>query len=276
MSGTVRQPRDSSAFHTHAVCDLSVCHQVFWRFTSGSGWALPADPPSAVRGLSREGEPGEDSTEGAALLDLRRARRRAGGGGGASSCHWCTSLQLRSHLVRRRVERVLHLGDEVRHDGRVGERRDVPELVRLAARDLAQDPAHDLATARLGQTVCADDGVGRRDAANLLSHSALEFLDQRIRLLEAISENAVGEDPNALDVVRHADNRRLHARGVRDEGRLDLGGAKPMPRHVQHVVHAPRDPDVTVLVTTAAIASKVVVGVGLEVRREVTLVVAVD
>ena len=64
-------------------------------------------------------------------------------------------------------------------------------------------------------------------------------------------EQHVGVDPLALDRVREADDRGLGHRLVRDERALDLGGAQPVPRHVQHVVDAAGDPVVAVLVAPA-------------------------
>ena len=52
------------------------------------------------------------------------------------------------------------------HHGRVAERRDVAE--RAAFGDVAQEPAHDLARARLGQVVGPDDALGPRELADLL------------------------------------------------------------------------------------------------------------
>ena len=54
--------------------------------------------------------------------------------------------------------------------------------------------------------------------------------------------------PCALDVVREADHRGLGHRLVRDQRALDLGGAEPVARDVEHVVDAAGDPVVAVLV----------------------------
>ena len=51
-----------------------------------------------------------------------------------------------------------------------------------------------------------------------------------------------------LDLVRVRDNGRLRDRRVFNERRLDLGRAEQVPRHVQHVVYATRDPQVAVRV----------------------------
>lgn len=51
-------------------------------------------------------------------------------------------------------------GDNTLNNRRVRERRDVAQLILLARQDLAQDAAHDLAAARLGQVRDDVDGLG--------------------------------------------------------------------------------------------------------------------
>ena len=63
---------------------------------------------------------------------------------------------------------------------------------------------------------------------------------------------------------------------MQHERALDLGRAQAVPRHVDHVVHAARDPVVAVGVAAAAVAGEVGAGVGREVGVHEPLVVAVD
>mmetsp|Transcript_10439 Transcript_10439/g.20716 ORF Transcript_10439/g.20716 Transcript_10439/m.20716 type:complete len:246 (-) Transcript_10439:873-1610(-) len=49
-----------------------------------------------------------------------------------------------------------------------------------------------------------------------------------------------------------------------------------MPAHVNHVIDAPSDPEVPILVNGSAIASEVVIGVRLQVSRHVSIVVSLD
>src|SRR5690242_20202699 len=56
---------------------------------------------------------------------------------------------------------------QVLHDGGVAERRRVAEVVALG--DVLQEPAHDLARARLRQVVDEDHGLRPRDLADLLA-----------------------------------------------------------------------------------------------------------
>ena len=96
---------------------------------------------------------------------------------------------------------------------------------------------------------------------------------RRRRARPAVSTH-VGVDALALDRVREADHRRLGHRLVRHERALDLGGAEPVPGHVQHVVDAAGDPVVAVLVAPAAVAGEVVARVLREVGLLEALVVA--
>mmetsp|Transcript_1801 Transcript_1801/g.5446 ORF Transcript_1801/g.5446 Transcript_1801/m.5446 type:complete len:469 (+) Transcript_1801:145-1551(+) len=175
-----------------------------------------------------------------------------------------------SHAVR---------GDELVHHRRVGERGGVAELVcsHLLARggDLAEDAPHDLARARLWQRWRPVDHIGRRECADLGAALHDEGFAQLVRLVDALVERDVDVDALALDRVRVADHRRLRDVRVEHYGRLDLGRADPVARHVDHVVHAAGDPVVAVLIAAAAVAGEVEAGDG-EVGLLVPLVVAED
>src|SRR5690606_35409323 len=83
-------------------------------------------------------------------------------------------------------------------------------------------------------------------------------------------------DALALDVVREADDRRLGDRVERDEGTLDVGGAEPVARDVEHVVDAAGDPVVAVRVAPAAVPAEVETRMGREVGLDEARVVAPD
>ena len=68
-------------------------------------------------------------------------------------------------------------------------------------RDLAQDAAHDLAGARLGQVRHEVDVVRRRDRPDLRPHVAGEDLLEVVAGLLPVLEDDVGVDALALDVV---------------------------------------------------------------------------
>src|SRR5690606_9305746 len=65
--------------------------------------------------------------------------------------------------------------DEVLHDGGVGQRRGVAEGLRLVLGDLAEDPPHDLARARLRQLRGELEEVRRRDGAEVVADVADEL-----------------------------------------------------------------------------------------------------
>ena len=69
---------------------------------------------------------------------------------------------------------LLELGD---HRG-IGQRRRVAE--RLAFGDVAQQPAHDLARARLRQVGGEEDVVGPGDGADLLGDVCLQLVGERL------------------------------------------------------------------------------------------------
>ncbi len=76
--------------------------------------------------------------------------------------------------------------------------------------------------------------------------------------------------------MRVADHRRLGDVFVGDQRRFDLGGAEPMARDVQHVVHPAGDPVIAVLVAAAAVAGEIEALVGREIGLHEALVIAVD
>src|SRR6185312_10091621 len=78
--------------------------------------------------------------------------------------------------------------DEALHHRGIGEGGDVAELVGLVLADLAQDAAHDLARAGLGQAGRPLDVVGRGDRADLLAHPGDQFL------LQLVGAGAVAAD----------------------------------------------------------------------------------
>mmetsp|Transcript_33036 Transcript_33036/g.84203 ORF Transcript_33036/g.84203 Transcript_33036/m.84203 type:complete len:297 (-) Transcript_33036:1328-2218(-) len=195
--------------------------------------------------------PGEETRQ--------RPRRRA------------ASLALRGRL---RAEGV----DELVDHARVGEGRDVAELLLvdlLTGRgDLAQDAAHDLARARLGQRGRPLDGVGRGEGTDLGAAEHDERLLELVAARDALVGRDVDVDALALDRVREAHDRSLGDVGVQHDGGLDLRGADAMAGHVDDVVDAPRDPVVPVGVAARAVASQVEAAVDREVGLHLALVVA--
>mmetsp|Transcript_23202 Transcript_23202/g.58857 ORF Transcript_23202/g.58857 Transcript_23202/m.58857 type:complete len:226 (-) Transcript_23202:20-697(-) len=121
-----------------------------------------------------------------------------------------------------------HFVDEHLDDGGVCHRGNIAQRLRLAARDLSQNAAHDFPRARLGQPGHAHDHLGRGDAADVRAHRALELSHQLDRVVVAVGQDAVGEDAHSLDVVRHAHHGRLDAGRVHHQRRLDLRSPQAM------------------------------------------------
>src|SRR6202020_3169822 len=61
-----------------------------------------------------------------------------------------------------------------------------------------------------------------------------------------------------LDLVRLTDDGGLRNARMRDERRLDLHRTQAVPGNIEHIVDAPHDPVVTVLVTVGAVAGDVI------------------
>ena len=67
----------------------------------------------------------------------------------------------------------------------------------------------------------------------------------------------VAIDALALDVVRIADHRGLRHFGMGDQRGLDLRRTHAVPGDVDHVVDAPGDPVIAVLVAPATVAGEI-------------------
>src|SRR5919199_2555355 len=79
---------------------------------------------------------------------------------------------------------------ELLHDVRVAEGRDVAQLAPLG--DIAQQAAHDLARARLGQVVGPDDALGARELADAPGDVLADVVDQVVAAVEVPLERHEG------------------------------------------------------------------------------------
>ena len=112
-----------------------------------------------------------------------------------------------------------------------------------------QMPPHDLAAARQPrQRIGEADLIGSRELPDL----AVDVLRQ-LRLHRAVGdlpalERHEDHERVALQLVGLPHGRGLGHRGVAHERALDLGRADAVARDVEHVVDAPDDPEVAVLI----------------------------
>src|SRR5690606_40933030 len=127
--------------------------------------------------------------------------------------------------------------------GPVLERADVARQL-LARGDAAQQAAHDLARARLGQGVGEADLLGPGDRADLLHDVPLELLAQRVRRLHALLERDERDDGLALHLVGTAHHRGLGDLRVRHQRRLDLHRPHAWAGPAHHVLYADTEHDV--------------------------------
>src|SRR5207247_4593047 len=75
---------------------------------------------------------------------------------------------------------VLPVADEILDHGRVGQRRGVAEIAVLVLGHLAQDPAHDLARARLRQAGRELNEIGRGDRKSTRLNSSHEWISYAV------------------------------------------------------------------------------------------------
>mmetsp|Transcript_18879 Transcript_18879/g.38291 ORF Transcript_18879/g.38291 Transcript_18879/m.38291 type:complete len:386 (-) Transcript_18879:497-1654(-) len=178
------------------------------------------------------------------------------------------------HRLPSSLPQLPHLLHQQVHHPRIRQRRRVPQRLRLSARDLPQDPPHDLAAPRHRQARRRTDDVRSRERPDGRPHRVPELPHQFLRLVEPDRQGRVAADPLSLDLVGKTHHGRLGHGRMGHEGRFHLGRTDPVSRDVQDVVHPTRDPDVTVLVPLAPVPREVVTGVRLHVDGQVPLVIA--
>src|SRR5262245_18864988 len=136
------------------------------------------------------------------------------------------------------------------------ERRRIADRLRTAG-DVAQQAAHDLAAAGLGQGFGVADVVGAREGADLLGDVLAQLLLQlgapRVPGFEADERR----DGLPLHLVRSADHCGLGNRRMTDQGTLHFHRAEPVAGDVHHVVDAAHDPEVAIFVAPCAVAGEV-------------------
>src|SRR5450830_1674953 len=150
---------------------------------------------------------------------------------------------------------VLVLDLQLRDDRRIRERRGVAE--RLAFGDVAEEAAHDLAGARLRKISGEQDLIRPRDPADLPDDVLLQLRDERVGWRVPLLQRDEGGNRLSLDLVRLADDSGFGDAGIIDERALDLRRAEPVPRDVQHIVHAAQQPVEAVLIQARAVAGEV-------------------
>src|SRR5690606_28971747 len=121
-------------------------------------------------------------------------------------------------------------------------------------RDLAQDAAHDLAGAGLGQSRREVDEVRRCDGADFGADMRPQFRLQRRAAVHAGNQGDVAVNPLTLDIVRIADHGGLGDEIVAYQRAFDLGRAHAVAGDVDDIVHPSGDPVIAVRVAAAAVA----------------------
>ena len=148
------------------------------------------------------------------------------------------------------------------HHGRLGQRGDVAQILRLLRGDFTQDASHDFTAARFRQRVGEMDDIGRGDGPDALPYVHEQAVAQVGVDDRSLFDGDVGIDALALHRLRVPYDGCFCDLRVRDERAFNFGRADAVARHVHHVVDATRDPEVAILVSIGAIAREVVAGGG--------------
>jgi hypothetical protein len=121
-----------------------------------------------------------------------------------------------------------------------------PKRAEIVLGDLAQDAAHDLAGAGLGQARRPLDQVGLGDRADL-GADPFPAPCAGPRSARPVHQGDIGIDALPLDVVRIADHGASATFLMGDQRRFHFGRAHPVARDVDHVIDAAGDPVIAVL-----------------------------
>src|SRR5664280_393897 len=167
-----------------------------------------------------------------------------GAGVGAASTSWaaaalssCLRKPNGTLVLLRRAALVANHVDHssIRQGGRIAED--------AILGDVAQEPAHDLARARLGQIRREHQELRASDRADDVGDVLAQLDGQRIVRLDSGAQDDEGEDCLATDLVSLAHDRRFGHAGMIDQGRLDLDRADPMAGDVHHVIDPAEQPE---------------------------------
>src|SRR5574341_1715263 len=66
-----------------------------------------------------------------------------------------------------------------------------------------------------------------------------------------------GRNRSSLDGIRPTHHGRLGYVGMTDQGAFHLHGPQPVPSHIDHIIHSPHHPEITILIYSGPIARKI-------------------
>ena len=162
------------------------------------------------------------------------------------------SLHPNFSLLPRRLDRL----DDLIHHTRITQRARVAQTVLLAAQDLPQDAAHDLAGSRLGQIRHHEDGFGGGEGPDTLPDLQDQVLLGLVAASGRVLERDEGVNGLAGEFVVDADHGGFGDEGGLDKRRFDLGGGEAVAGHVDDVVDAAADPVIAFVVAGGAVTGK--------------------
>src|SRR5471032_2469515 len=187
------------------------------------------------------------------------------------------SIRLRiNSMATRGFLAVQAFVDQAIHDAGVGQCRGVTQAVQFIAGDFAQNPPHDLAGSGFRQGRRPLDQFRLGKAADFLADQLKQVFLQRIAGFNPIHWGDEGINPLAFDVVGIAHHGGFGHLVMQHQRAFYLGSADAVAGHVDHIVDAPSDPVVTVLIAACAVPREVVARVGFEIGVDHALRVAVD
>ena len=150
----------------------------------------------------------------------------------------------------------MHNLDDLFNHRRIGEGRDISELVFLTSQNLSQDTSHDLATASLGKIWNSKDRLWCGERSDTLADLENEILAQLVRELVAVLDRDECVDRLTGELVADTDDCGFGDCVVLDERGFDLGGGETVTGHVDDVVDTAPDPVITLVVACGTITSE--------------------
>src|SRR6266446_10890837 len=120
------------------------------------------------------------------------------------------------------------------------EGREIAEI-RLTEIRAANHAAENLGVAGLWEIADEPHGLRAQRPAQLIRDGIPNLAPQRVGRVVTWTQHHEYDDRLALELVRHADRRRLEHRGMRGRRGFDFRGPYPLARHLERVVAAALD-----------------------------------
>ncbi len=128
--------------------------------------------------------------------------------------------------------------NEILHHIRIGQGRNITQLIKLVRGDLSQDPAHDLAGPGLGQCRGKVDDVRGGDGPDFFSDMDFQFSQKFVGRFGADLKGYKGIDALSFNVMGVSNNRGFRHFTVTDQSGFHLSRAHALAGDIDNIIYA--------------------------------------